>query len=103
MKTSWAPYFILDVACVVDNTHTGGVGSNIQSLNDLSQEDLDLLKLWRANAPTAIDDEHNVRGTGFAQTCRCTLSDRKEIIMYSYPYSLHDNCTSTKLSENVNG
>lgn len=96
MKASWALYLILDSAGVVDYSHTGGIGSNIQPLDDFGEEDLDLLKFWRADAPTAVDDEHNVCGASFAQTCRCTWRDRKEIIMYSHPNSLHNNCTSTK-------
>lgn len=39
------PYLVLDTAGVVDNTHTGGVGSNIQPPDDLSQEYFNLLEL----------------------------------------------------------
>lgn len=45
VKASRTPNLALDAAGVVDNSHTGGVGSNIKTLDDLSQEDLDLLKL----------------------------------------------------------
>lgn len=65
------PHLVLHTTGIVDHSHTGGVGSNIQPLDDFSQEDLDLLKLWGTNTPTAVDDEHQVCGTGFAQTCRC--------------------------------
>lgn len=44
-KPNSYPYLILNTACIVDNSHTGCVGSNIQPLNDFGQEDLHLLKL----------------------------------------------------------
>lgn len=66
------PNLILDTAGIVDNPHTSAAGANIQTLDDFYQEDFDLLKLWRTNTATAIDDEHEVSGTGFAQTCRYT-------------------------------
>lgn len=84
MNSSWDSYLILDTAGVVDNSDTSGVGSNIQPLNDLCQEDLYLLKLRRANATAAVDDEHDVCGTSFAQTCRYTWRHRKDIIMINF-------------------
>lgn len=80
MNSSWDSYLILDTAGVVDNSDTSGVGSNIQPLNDLCQEDLNLLKLRRANATAAVDDEHDVCGTSFAQTCRYTWEPEKTLL-----------------------
>jgi len=45
VMASGAPYLVLDAAGIVDDSHAGGVGSHVQPLDDLSQEDLDLLKL----------------------------------------------------------
>lgn len=39
------PYLIFDTTGVIDDTDTSGIGSNIQPLDDLCQEDFDLLKL----------------------------------------------------------
>lgn len=71
------PNLILNAAGIVDNSHTSGAGSNIQPLNDFCQEDFNLLKLWGANTATAVDDEHEVGGTGFAQTCRYTWREKQ--------------------------
>lgn len=37
-------YLIFDAAGVVDHTDTSGVGSHVQPLDDLGQEDFDLLE-----------------------------------------------------------
>lgn len=79
----WAPYLVLDAAGIVYNTDASGIGSDIQPLNDLCQENLYLLKFWGTNAPAAVDDEHDVCGTSFAQACRYTRRDTVEIIVYS--------------------
>lgn len=83
VEANWTPYLILYAAGIVDNTDTSGVGSNVQPLNDLCQENFYLLKLWGTNAPAAVHDEHDVCGTSFAQPCRYTWRDTVEIIVYS--------------------
>lgn len=37
-------YLVFDTTGVIDNTDASGIGSNIQPLDDLCQEDFDLLK-----------------------------------------------------------
>lgn len=37
-------YLVFDTAGVVDDSDTSGVGSHVQPLDDLGQEDFDLLK-----------------------------------------------------------
>lgn len=97
------PYLVLDAAGVVDNADTRGVESDVQPLNDFCEEDLHLLKLWRANAPTAVDDEHNVCGASFAQAHRYMRRERKNIVMYSEPECRNQNYiyTSIKLSTSL--
>lgn len=72
-------YLVLDTTRVVDNSDTGGIGSNVQALDDFGQKNLDLFKLWGANAATAVNDENQIRGASFAQTCRC--KERTGIIL----------------------
>ena len=84
-EASWAPYLILDTASVVNDTDTCGIGSDIQRLDNLCQEHLYLLKFWRTNTSAAVNDEHDVCGTGLTQPSGCTCRDRKDVIMYSEP------------------
>lgn len=58
---------VLDSAGVVDHTHPCGVGAHVQPLNHSGHEDFDLLKLVRAHAAGAVDDEHQVGGFGSTQ------------------------------------
>lgn len=66
------PYLVFDAAGVIDDADAGGVGSHVQPLDDLGQEDLYLLELRRTDAAAAVDDEDDVGGTGFTQSRSCT-------------------------------
>lgn len=73
-----ALHLVLDAAGVVDHAHPGGVGSHVQALDDLGQEDLDLLELGGTDAAAAVDDEDDVGGPGFAQARRCARRREEE-------------------------
>jgi len=53
----------LDRAGVVDHRHPGGVGSHVQRVHHVGQEDLDLLKFARTHTARAVNDEHQIQGT----------------------------------------
>lgn len=78
MQETPQPYLVFDTTGVIDDAHTGGVGSHVQPFDDLRQEDFDLLKFRRTDAPAAVDDEDDVRGTGFTQSCSCTKKDVRQ-------------------------
>lgn len=71
-------YLVLDAAGVVDHAHAGGVGSHVQTLDDLGQEDLHLLELCGPDAAAAVDDEDDVGGPGFAQARRWQSEGERE-------------------------
>ncbi|TNN45206.1 hypothetical protein EYF80_044584 [Liparis tanakae] len=53
----------LDRAGVVDHSHPGGVGADVQRVDHVSQEYLHLLKLTGTHAARAVDDKHQVQRT----------------------------------------
>lgn len=57
----------LDHAAILQQPHAGGIGANVEKLQQVNDEGLDLVVVFRSDAPGAVDNEDEIQRRAFTR------------------------------------